>query len=449
VTAVWCWEQNRPFRQPSVLEGESRLFDGANPDQRPPYPRDRDRILYSSAFRRLAGVTQVVSPSEGHIFHNRLTHSLKVAQVARGLAEHLREEMGGKGWLPEHIPDPDVAEAAGLGHDLGHPPFGHVGEATLNRMVKGCGNSDGFEGNAQSFRIVSKLTAHRPEYLGLDLCRRTLNALLKYPWFRSSSDDYRSRKFGAYRAEWKEFCFARRGDPTDDRLSVEAQIMNLADDISYGVHDFEDFWRAGLIPVDRIRDSDDTFDTFLWKWGADPKANVSKEELQARKDHLREYLRLTFPETVPEAFLERAAVRRTTARLIGELIRSVSVKKINGWPEVEIGNRDKRWELAFLKRFVWQFVVKTPKLGTQQEGHARIIRCLFRYYLQAIRKGNLDYIPGRFRGFTGAHLKTKRPGGDARIAADVVATFSELEAAALFGRLTGTRDGSVTDLLHA
>lgn len=142
---------------------DRRHNDRKKGDQRAAAQRDRDRILYTAAFQRLAGVTQVVGPLEGHVFHNRLTHTLEVAQIARRLAEKLAkenralaEELGGL--------DPDVVEAAALAHDLGHPPFGHVAEKELDALARSHGAAEGFEGNAQSFRIVTRLAAHRDRY---------------------------------------------------------------------------------------------------------------------------------------------------------------------------------------------------------------------------------------------------------------------------------------------
>lgn len=151
-------------------------------DQRERFARDRDRVLYCSAFRRLAGVTQVVGAAESHVFHNRLTHSMKAAQVGRRLAERfLKENELQREGL---VVDPEVVEAAALAHDLGHPPFGHAAETELDDLLiadrpptggdKWRGKVDGFEGNAQTFRILTKLACHRAEYLGLDLTRATL-----------------------------------------------------------------------------------------------------------------------------------------------------------------------------------------------------------------------------------------------------------------------------------
>ena len=146
------------------------------PDIRDPAQRDYDRIIYSSAFKRLVAVTQVVSPAEGHVFHNRLTHSLRVAQLARRLAQKLLKADQQKAAAVGGI-NPDVAEAAAVAHDLGHPPFGHVGEQELRSQLEASPASvwDGFEGNAQSFRIVTKLALRSPNIPGLNLTRATLN----------------------------------------------------------------------------------------------------------------------------------------------------------------------------------------------------------------------------------------------------------------------------------
>ncbi len=149
--------------------------------------RDRDRILYTTALRRLAGVMQVVAPNEGHVVHNRLTHVLEVAQIARRLAERLirctsRKDIKAVGGLSA-----EIAEAAAFAHDLGHPPFGHVAEEELDALAVQAGSPDGFEGNAQSFRIVTKLATRRVKETGLDLSRATLAAILKYPWLRASN----------------------------------------------------------------------------------------------------------------------------------------------------------------------------------------------------------------------------------------------------------------------
>ena len=203
---------------------------------RTPFQRDRDRVLYSPEFRRLSGVTQVASAGEGDVFHNRLTHSLKVAQVGRRLAERLaknyEDEVEAQGGL-----DPDMVETASLAHDLGHPPFGHDGEEVICQRVD-AGDCEGYEGNAQSFRIIARLAAHTDNHpntarehgtsgnAGLNLTRATLDAALKYPWFRHDSEAH-SDKWGAYRIDQDRFMWVRSGQ-AHRRLSLEAELMMRA-----------------------------------------------------------------------------------------------------------------------------------------------------------------------------------------------------------------------------
>lgn len=243
-------------------------------DQREEGHRDRDRILYTSAFRRLAGVTQVVGPLEGHIFHNRLTHTIEVAQLARRIAESIKKryprEIEKRGGL-----DPEVVEAAALAHDLGHPPLGHVAERELDSLAQGAGLKDGFEGNAQSFRIITRLAAHREDYPGLNLTRATLNAVLKYPWYRGE-DSKRPGKFGVYRSESAEFEFARQGFEGEGQ-SLEASIMDHADAVAYSTHDLDDFYRAGLVPLEQLRQD---FDHYIERFKAAGKVDKDKIERQ-------------------------------------------------------------------------------------------------------------------------------------------------------------------------
>jgi dGTPase len=219
------------------------------PRWRTPAQRDHDRLLYSSAFQRLGGITQVTASELGRPFHTRLTHTLKVAQVARRSAERLKQIDGLDGEARELVDalDPDATEAAALAHDLGHPPFGHLAETILNEKAVKAG---GFEGNAQSFRIVTRLALRGP-HPGLDLTRQTLNGMLKYPWLRSAEQPFRNRKWGAYSSDEVAFRWVRLHSVGDER-SLEACLMDWADDITYAVHDVDDFSRAGLIPLDAL-----------------------------------------------------------------------------------------------------------------------------------------------------------------------------------------------------
>lgn len=204
------------------------------------FERDRARILHSAALRRLAAKTQVVSPGDDDFIRNRLTHSLEVAQVGREFGRSLGC-------------DPDVVDAACLSHDLGHPPFGHNGEQALDEAAAQIG---GFEGNAQTLRLLTRLEPKKMtdqgSPAGLNLTRATLDAATKYPWRKADaplrSDGQPTRKFGVYDDDAAVYEWFRQGVDTQ-RLSMEAQVMDLADDISYCVHDVEDGIVSGMFQL--------------------------------------------------------------------------------------------------------------------------------------------------------------------------------------------------------
>ncbi|MEE1620048.1 deoxyguanosinetriphosphate triphosphohydrolase [Zafaria sp. Z1313] len=256
-TAAWpAGTAGRPVPGYSAYDEERWVPEPPKKSYRTSFERDRARVLHSSALRRLGAKTQVVAPYSDDFVRTRLTHSLEVAQVGRELGATLGC-------------DPDVVDTACLAHDLGHPPFGHNGEKALDRLAAHIG---GFEGNAQTLRLLTRLEtkAFRPGggSAGLNLTRATLDAACKYPWARPEAplkaDGTPTRKFGVYQDDLPVFEWLRSGNddgasgarPEPQQKCVEAQVMDLADDISYSVHDVEDAIVAGRFQLRWIRNAD-------------------------------------------------------------------------------------------------------------------------------------------------------------------------------------------------
>ena len=423
--------------------------DDLRHDTRKPFQRDRDRILYTSAFRRLAWVTQVVSSEEGEPFHNRLTHTLEVAQIGRRLAENLKrnhqdkaKELGGIA--------PDVVEAAALAHDLGHPPFGHIAEKELDKLVVEAGVPDGFEGNAQSFRIVTKLAMRRPEFSGLNLTRASLNAILKYPWFRQLDPPKRNRKWGAYTSEKEEFEWVRKLGPGYASKCLEAEIMEWADDIAYAVHDVEDFYRVGRIPLDRLTNDDEEVDRFLDGAYAILEKNgepcpPKKSDCKASLKNVLRTFRITEPFSGTRH--QRARLRAMTAQLIGGYVSAITLRQCpnqdNQW--VEMACR-KRVSLFVFKQLIWHYVIENADLATQQYGQRRIVRDLFDIFNCAAAEKRLQLFPERHRESLeeiadkcGSHTNKER----IRIVTDFIAGMTDQQAVSMHQRLTGVSLGTV------
>jgi len=264
------------------------------------FQRDRARVLHSAGFRRLAAKTQVHTAGSDDFLRTRLTHSLEVAQISR--------EMGARLGC-----DPDVVDVAGLAHDLGHPPFGHNGEAALDAVAQPCG---GFEGNAQTLRVLTRLEA-KVEGAGLNLTRASLDASCKYPWPRTAGD----RKFGVYDDDLPVFEWLREGAPEGRRRCLEAQVMDWADDVAYSVHDVEDGIHGGYLSLRRLIDDPSERDALC----ADVASTYSDESPATLMDALTPLLADEIVVATADfdgSYPGQIALKRLTSMLTGRFVSS-------------------------------------------------------------------------------------------------------------------------------
>lgn len=424
-------------------ERARRLRAVAQEDQRNPFERDRDRVLYSSAFHRLAGVTPIARAGEEDVFHTRQQHSYKVAQVGRRLAQKCVRQQP---ILAQRLGvNEEVVEAACLAHDLGHPPFGHAGEKVLDELLSRKGDVDGFEGNAQSFRIVTKLSVRFPQILGLDLERATLAACLKYPWFRTRGDAKRKDKWSVYRSEKNEFGFAWEMNADSEEQTAEAHLMDWADDIAYSVHDLEDFHRCGVIPWSLIIEDGEHQRRIVEKaakaWFDRP--SDAEVKLRSALDGFLGIIAL-YDKVSTEKYVgtreQRQELRTLTSSLIGRYVNAARLtEKGSG---VEIGEEE-AVEVRVLKQITRDYIIDNPALAAQQHGQRKIIRFLLREIVGAIdpRAPSIpSFIPHRLRYLWDFEGMTYP-----RFAADCIASLTEREAQSLYARLSGIVSGSVLD----
>ena len=288
---------------------ERFVHEQAKNPQRTPFERDRARVLHSSALRRLGAKTQVLGPGADDFVRTRLTHSLEVAQVGRALGQALGC-------------DPDVVDTACLSHDLGHPPYGHNGEKALDVVARQIG---GFEGNAQTFRILTRLEPKtldgngRP--VGVNLTRASLDAVAKYPWLKGRGPGGRSaRKYSVYDDDAEIFFWMRQGAP-EGRRCIEAQIMDLSDDVGYSVHDVEDAIALGRLDPACLTDPKEV-DELLEATRAWYGTDLSADALGAAFERLagQPYWIRSYNGSVADA----AHLKNLTSEIIGRFVSAVA-----------------------------------------------------------------------------------------------------------------------------
>ncbi|HEX8095080.1 MAG TPA: deoxyguanosinetriphosphate triphosphohydrolase [Jatrophihabitans sp.] len=340
-----------------LAESDKRAQAPSEPSlRRGTFQRDRARVLHSYSFRRLADKTQVVSPGQDDFPRTRLTHSLEVAQISR--------EMGAALGC-----DPDLTDAAGLAHDLGHPPFGHNGEEALNQVATdgGCG---GFEGNAQTLRILTRLEAKAVtsdgNSAGLNLARATLDAVCKYPWpagAAGGSGSSGSRKFGVYDDDRAAYDWLRAGRPDGERC-LEAQVMDWADDVAYSVHDVEDGVHSGHIRLATL--ASDTERQALCEQAGRFYSPLTVAELQPVLDDLLRLPALADLAGYDGSYAAQAMAKRATSELTGRFVTAAVRATRNRYPDGPLGRYraelvvpgQVRAECALLKAIAFRYVMR-------------------------------------------------------------------------------------------
>lgn len=365
-----------------------RRYPEPPPNYRSEYQRDRDRIIHSTAFRRLMYKTQVFLYDEGDLYRTRLTHSLEVAQIARSVAVALG------------LNEP-LTEAIALAHDLGHTPFGHAGQDALNRAMRDYG---GFEHNLQSLRVVDELEERYAEFPGLNLTFESREGILKH----CSREN------------------ARQLDELGQRFidgrqpGLEAQLSNIADEIAYNNHDVDDGLRAGLISVDQLMET-----------------GLFREHCMAVKRH--------YPAVAPRRLIHET-VRRMINQLISDLIEQSraniaaaapdSIEAVRMLPGPLIGfssmSGARSRELA---RFLRTRLYQHQQVRHANDKAARVVRTLFEMHF-----GDTARLPGAFVSAVRQAETQQGKAGRARIVADYIAGMTDRYALREYRRLTGDTD---------
>ena len=375
-------------------QSRGRRFSQAPAPTRTEYQRDRDRIVHSSAFRRLVYKTQVFLNHEGDLFRTRLTHSLEVAQLGRSIARTLR--------LNE-----DLVEAIALAHDLGHTPFGHAGQDALNDCMRAFG---GFEHNLQSLRVVDELEARYPEFDGLNLTFETREGILKHCSRRHAQAMEQLEPMGVGHR------FLARTQP-----SLEAQLCNLADEIAYNAHDIDDGVRSGLITLEQLQEVP-LFDQF-------------------RQQVLTEFAFLS--DVAQGRRLLYESIRRMLSTQVYDVISATeaaiaqenptSVSDVRLAPPLVQFNAPMKQQSQVLKAFLLSQLYRHPQVMDMTGQAQQVVRKLFAEYMAAPHEMGAGVLARSEAGVSDSDSDASR----ARRVADYIAGMTDRFAGREYERLTG------------
>jgi len=397
---------------------ERFLDEPAKRGGRTEFARDRARIIHSFALRRLAAKTQVAVPWATDFPRTRLSHSLECAQVGRELGAALGA-------------DPDLMEGACLAHDIGHPPFGHNGEEALNQIADSCG---GFEGNAQSLRLLIRLEAKTVlpdgKSIGLNLTRASLDAATKYPWSRVKD----AKKFGVYEDDLEIFNWYRTGIESG-KTSMEAQIMDWSDDVAYSVHDLEDSLVSGQIKLDQLsNDLPKLFTVAKQMYLAD----ITEAEMQIGLSSLQKLS--CWPRYYDGTHRSLARLKDLASQLIGRFAQAAEVATQEKYGDGDLTRysanlvvpRAQRVEVALLKSMAGHYVINADDSQIRYAEQQKLLTEL----VEAI----LESAPATLEGFFLQDWQQAQTDQQRlRVVIDQVASLTDPGAVALHTRLINRR----------
>jgi dGTPase len=429
-------------------------------DHRHATERDRDRVLHSAAFRRLQGKTQVFGIGQADFYRTRLTHSVEVAQIARAIAHNQIVEQP----LLSRCLSPELAEASALAHDLGHPPFGHAGEQTLDACMREVSRKARlkarsalrFEGNAQTFHILVAAEPKSPSYPGLNLTRATLAGVLKYPYAQEVGHDKFIFASDLPMAKWAleqggVILTAQDGPRRckQPQTSIACQILDWADDCAYSIHDVEDALQAQFLHPGDLEDP--RFARRVLAHYEDTRREEAVPELtlpEVRRRLLDLERRIRPAEQGDERAHRKCAMRN----ILNELITSVTVEACKSRNRTDFSWRlivpdESRILSVLCKSVIWEAVITDPRVAAMSTKGREILRDLFHLLMEEVlEKKSLALFPRYYRPIIEECL-----GGDpleaARGVCNFLALLTDMDALRFHALLRGSKASSIFDFI--